>query len=223
MAGNDLRQQFPRNADRPARAIVPASLPHIEAGQPVSLGQILRDLTGHPVDDVAVGLQDLCRLPVCFRPVLLIPEDLRPGISGLRRIAAQTEKLFFRQPLRGFPADPGAPRICPDRRRAQDFPGGVQRDGGPALPVHADAGDLRRINVVFADHLPDRAAYAVPPVPRILFRPSLFRIADRVIRPRGRCHRAVFLKQRNLTGGCPDVDPQQIFRHRSLLLSPVYE
>ena len=218
VAGCDLRQQFPRNAQRFAHILVPAALPHIEAGQAVSLGQILCDLAGHPVDDIAVRLQDLLCLLIHLRPVLPVPEDLRPGISRLGRIPAQVKQFFRRQPVCRLPADFLAPGIRPDRRRAQHVPIPVQRDGRPALSVCADSGDFRRIDAVIGDHFTHCPAYAVPPPGRILFRPALPGITDGILASALRDDLSFRIKQRRLTGGGSDIHAKQQGSHLRTLL-----
>ena len=222
VAGHDLRQQFPRDSQLFAHPVVPAAFPHIKAGQSVSLGKILGDLAGHPVDDIAVRLQDLFRFFKHLRPVLPVPEDLRPGITRFGRISAQAEQSFLRQRFCCFPADIPAPGIRPDRCRAKYGSRPVQGNGGPALSVRADPGNFRRINAVFGDHFPHCPADPVPPEVRILFRPSLPGIADRILASSLGRNLSFRIKQGRLAGRGPDIHTQQQGSHLRTLLLPLF-
>ncbi len=207
-AGGQAGQLFKVDAEQVRRPFVPRAPAHVEAVQPVPLRDVLRDGARQPVDDVAVGLQNPAGPPVKVRPVPLEPQDFSRGVRGLQRVAAEAEKLLrfgTGVPLRAQARRAG---IHPDRVAAEHPAFPVQQDAGPALPVHADPGDLRGRDARAFQHRAHRCAEGLPPVLGVLLHPAGGGVGDRIsLRALGGRF-PVRRKKRRLARRRADVDSQ---------------
>ena len=78
------------------------------------------------------------------------------------------------------------------------------------LSGKADAGDGRRIDAVLRQNTADRGNCGVPPIVRLLFGPSVFRLIQRIFdRRRGNCC-AGGIEQDGFRAGGADIDAKKV-------------
>ena len=213
VTGSDIRQKALRYSQLSRHLLIPAPFSHVKAVPAVTLGKILCYGTGQAVHDKPVALQNLVDPAVQLRHRSLIPDHLGSCVHRLKRVPRNT-KDPLRPNLRGYlTADVIRPGVHPDRSRAQNPALLVHGHRGPALPVHADCGNLLFRDAGLFKKVPDRRRDPFPPVVRVLLRPPRVGIIHGIILRHRRCHMSVFVEYGSLAGAGTDINSQKQFSH----------
>ena len=215
-ARHNLRQKIGPHAQLAAERRVPAVFCHLIAGPAVALAFVLHGGARQPIDKIAVRLQDLPRVFIDLRPLAAVPDHLRHGVGGGKRVAAHGKEPLLPHRTVDFLTQRRGTRVIPDGRRAQRAAIAIDGDGAPALTVHADAGDAGGSDLPLLQHLPDRAADGFPPLLRVLLRPAGVRAGNAVCSGGLRHHAAFAVKSGCLARGGADVYAEQNVAHGTL-------
>ena len=105
--------------------------------------------------------------------------------------------------------------VAPDNRRAQDVPCFIQHDQTVHLTADAHRNDVLLIHTGLRQHAADGVHRRMIPVLRLLLRPAVVRLIQRIFHQRGADRRAILVEQHRFGAGRAKVNTKNILHRKN--------
>ena len=210
-----LRQQRRVDVQHVQQLLRPAAVRHIEHLHPGCVADFSREIAGQHIAHIVLRQENVTALGVHFRLVIAHPQQLRQREASQRGICRNRNQLIAADNFVNLVALRRRALVAPDNRRAQDVPCFIQHDQTVHLTADAHRNDVLLIHTGLRQHAADGVHRRMIPVLRLLLRPAIVRLIQRIFHQRGADRRAILVEQHRFRAGRAKVNTKNILHRKN--------